>query len=156
MKKFLIAAALILMPIQCAVAAAPAPGAEQVAWNVQGEAARVIKYRKDSDDVWQIAGRSGDCEDIVLWKRQKLIELGFAPEDLQVLVIVRQKGARKARGVLEGHVILKIASLNLVLDNAIRFPADYDFYMKEYQFNLVCEADNFGPKMRVQDRCKKR
>lgn len=121
--------------------------------DVQSKANLSIKYKDDDEDIWQVAGRRGDCEDIVLWKRQALIQLGIDASDLEVLVLIKPK-SKKAGGVREGHVVLRVKSANTVLDNFERFPMDYAEYMKKHDYRLICEAVDFRPSMRVQDRCR--
>lgn len=62
-------------------------------------------------DVWKIADDSGDCEDIALAKRERLIALGISPRALRMGV------ARTPWG--EGHAVLVVrtSSGDLVLDN---------------------------------------
>lgn len=121
--------------------------------DVQSKANLSIKYKDDDEDIWQVAGRRGDCEDIVLWKRQQLIQLGLNASDLEVLVLIKPK-SKKGGGVREGHVVLRVKSANTVLDNFERFPMDYAEYMKKHDYRLICEAVDFRPSMRVQDRCR--
>jgi len=44
------------------------------------------QYRPDAKDMWQVAGRYGDCEDYALAKRARLLSSGW-PVDKQALCI---------------------------------------------------------------------
>ncbi len=133
----------------------PAVDVHQAIKDVQSKANLSIKFKDDDEDMWQVAGRRGDCEDIVLWKRQQLMQLGFSADDLEVLVLIKPK-SKRAGGVREGHVVLRVKSADMVMDNVERFPMNYAEYMKRYDYRLVCEAVDFRPSMRVQDRCRPR
>lgn len=82
---------------------------------------RLIRYRDDIDqfqktDYWatpmqSISGR-GDCEDYAIAKFAALSELGFAPENLK-LVVVQDRKRRLAHAVLA----FKYKNLTIILDN---------------------------------------
>ncbi len=78
---------------------------------------RAIKYRSDRGDSWQTLAQSaargmGDCEDYAIAKMQLLASLGFAPEQLQFIVL---KDTRRQlyHAVLAVHVEGK----RYILDN---------------------------------------
>ena len=133
----------------------PTVDAHQAIKDVQSKANLSIKFKDDDEDIWEVAGRRGDCEDIVLWKRQQLIQLGFDASDLEVLILIKPK-SKRAGGVREGHVVLRVKSADMVMDNVEKFPMNYAEYMKRYEYKLICEAVDFRPSMRVQDRCRPR
>jgi predicted transglutaminase-like cysteine proteinase len=62
-------------------------------------------------EVWTYPAGIGDCEDLVLLKRHKLIELGWPVGTLLVTVVLRPNG--------EGHAVLTVLTDrgDLVLDN---------------------------------------
>lgn len=62
-------------------------------------------------DSWQVADRRGDCEDLALLKRERLIEQGFSPRAMRLAVAKTPWG--------EGHAVLVVRTSegDLVLDN---------------------------------------
>jgi predicted transglutaminase-like cysteine proteinase len=62
-------------------------------------------------DIWRVAVTKGDCEDIALAKRERLIAAGVPPRALRLAV------ARTPQG--EGHAVLVVTTSqgDLVLDN---------------------------------------
>lgn len=154
MKKFLIglvAAALIGSP-------AVASKIPKEVSKIQETAERVIKYKDDAPntDTWNVAVKSGDCEDIVLWKRAALIAAGYSEDDLQVMIL-RQAGKSvryKHTRAVEAHVVLRIKSLNVVLDNEYeKFATDYNVFLKDHAFTEYCQAVHFDEVMNLKDRC---
>lgn len=78
---------------------------------------RAITYRSDRGDTWQTLAQSaargaGDCEDYAIAKMELLAEIGFAPEQLQFIVL---KDTRRQlyHAVLAVHVEGK----RYILDN---------------------------------------
>lgn len=47
-------------------------------------------------DVWEIADREGDCKDIALAKRKRLLELGWPPESLRMALAYTERGEMHA------------------------------------------------------------
>ncbi len=79
---------------------------------VNKEVNRQIAFRSDRSDVWSANVTKGDCEDYVLTKRRRLMQLGVSPSALRIAVVRNSKG--------EGHAILvvKTDKGEMVLDNA--------------------------------------
>lgn len=83
---------------------------------------RVIRYTEDSknfqkSDYWatpaqSLRGGRGDCEDYVLLKYETLLSLGFAKQDLRIVVVTDQR-----KNI--GHAVLsvKTAKGTFILDN---------------------------------------
>src|SRR3990167_3492702 len=49
-----------------------------------------VRYETDHDlygrdELWTVARDAGDCEDIALRKREELLKLGWAPQDLRLM-----------------------------------------------------------------------
>jgi predicted transglutaminase-like cysteine proteinase len=63
------------------------------------------------DEYWTYPGASGDCEDYVLLKRRKLLELGAALSNLLITVVKKPDG--------EGHAVLTVRTDqgDFILDN---------------------------------------
>jgi predicted transglutaminase-like cysteine proteinase len=88
---------------------------------VQSYVNNKVRYTEDSRrfgmvDVWEIADREGDCKDIALAKRQRLLELGWPPESLRMALAYTERG--------EMHAVLTVDVLSpggrrgtYVLDN---------------------------------------
>ena len=83
---------------------------------VNKEVNRSISYRTDKElygvrDKWVLPERYGDCEDYVLLKRQKLIELWFDPFELRIAICYTE--------LKEGHAVLTVddGPETYVLDN---------------------------------------
>jgi predicted transglutaminase-like cysteine proteinase len=74
---------------------------------------RSIKPQNDvaGQDTWQAEVTSGDCEDYVLTKRKKLIELGWSPNALRIAITYTPSN--------NGHAVLVVGTSkgDLVLDN---------------------------------------
>lgn len=62
-------------------------------------------------EYWTYPGRKGDCEDYVLMKRKRLLEMGWSRDSLLITVVRDQDGG--------GHAVLVVATSagDLVLDN---------------------------------------
>jgi predicted transglutaminase-like cysteine proteinase len=95
---------------------------------VNREVNRVIAYRSDKGDKWQTLAQSaargaGDCEDFAIAKMQLLAEIGFAPEQLQFIVL---KDTRRQlyHAVLAVHVDGK----RYILDNLSNTAASDDIF----------------------------
>ncbi len=79
---------------------------------VNGSVNRAIRPRNDAGaDVWTFNPASGDCEDYVITKRQRLIEAGVSPGALRIAVVTTRQG--------EPHAVLIVKTLqgDFVLDN---------------------------------------
>ncbi|WEZ84977.1 transglutaminase-like cysteine peptidase [Rhizobium sp. 32-5/1] len=63
------------------------------------------------DEVWAYPDGAGDCEDIALLKRKRLMEKGFSASDLLMTVVRKPDG--------EGHAVLTVrtAQGDFILDN---------------------------------------
>ena len=72
---------------------------------------RAISPVSDQDDRWSPNAAAGDCEDYALAKRQRLIDLGWAPS--QLLIAVANDPEQGAHAVL----IARTDQGDLVLDN---------------------------------------
>lgn len=70
-----------------------------------------ITPQHDSADLWSPNAMAGDCEDFALTKRQRLIDLGWAPS--QLLIAVVDDPSQGAHAVL----IARTDQGDLVLDN---------------------------------------
>lgn len=85
-------------------------------------------------DYWTIPTAKGDCEDYVLLKRKRLIELGWPPSALLITVVRDERG--------EGHAVLtaRTAQGDFVLDNKtdeikVWHRTRYDFVMRQSYLN---------------------
>jgi len=73
---------------------------------------RAIRPRNDKGaDVWTVNAKSGDCEDYVLTKRAKLVNMGVPPSALRIAYVKTRSGI--------GHAILVVKTNkgDYVLDN---------------------------------------
>ena len=63
------------------------------------------------EEVWSFPADIGDCEDFVLEKRRRLIEMGYAASNLLVTVVLQPSGA--------GHAVLTVRTDrgDYILDN---------------------------------------
>ena len=85
-------------------------------------------------DYWTIPTTKGDCEDYVLLKRKRLMELGWPASALLVTVVRDERG--------EGHAVLTARTIqgDFVLDNKtdeirIWHRTRYDFVMRQSYLN---------------------
>lgn len=64
-----------------------------------------------NEDIWTIDTASGDCEDYVLTKRKRLLQLGWSSRSLRIAIAHTRSG--------EGHAVLvvKTSEGDVVLDN---------------------------------------
>ena len=85
-----------------------------------------VSYETDQelygrDDLWTVAGDAGDCEDIALRKREELLKLGWAPQDLRLVrVDIYDK---------TGHAVLEVrwpGEEPVILDNMFRQVIGWD------------------------------
>jgi predicted transglutaminase-like cysteine proteinase len=69
------------------------------------------KYDAPGEDNWEVDVAEGDCEDYVLTKRRRLIELGWSPNALRVAIAYTPND--------NGHAVLVVSTNkgDLVLDN---------------------------------------
>lgn len=70
---------------------------EQVQRHVNNSVRYIENIRQfGSADVWEIADREGDCKDIALAKRKRLLELGWPPESLRMALAYTETGEMHA------------------------------------------------------------
>ena len=70
---------------------------EQVQRHVNNTVRYIENIRQfGSADVWEIADREGDCKDIALAKRKRLLELGWPPESLRMALAYTETGEMHA------------------------------------------------------------
>jgi len=86
------------------------------------------------DEVWAYPDGAGDCEDIALLKRKRLLEKGFSASDLLMTVVRKPDG--------EGHAVLTVrtAQGDFILDNLedqvkIWTKTPYRFLKRQASFN---------------------
>ncbi|OJF95029.1 transglutaminase-like cysteine peptidase [Pararhizobium antarcticum] len=86
------------------------------------------------DEVWAYPDGAGDCEDIALLKRKRLLEKGFSIGDLLITVVRKPDG--------EGHAVLTVrtAQGDYILDNLeddvkIWTKTPYRFLKRQASFN---------------------
>jgi predicted transglutaminase-like cysteine proteinase len=77
---------------------------------VQVQVGQQVKYVSDMDrfgvpDWWEPATKTGDCEDIALTKRQKLMDMGWPAEALRIAALVDGHG--------ELHAVLTVDVVSL-------------------------------------------
>lgn len=113
-------------------------------------------------DVWRIPSINGrgDCEDFALLKRKLLIEQGWDEKDIHILLVFRKTNAKT---VYEGHTVLYVKSMDMVLDSPAvgskrqnLYPEPYESYMKKNSYSFYCKFDNIETKKKfkqVSDRC---
>ena len=147
---------------------------KSIAYKVHKQVNSNIKYTNDIDengkfyDSWDIPTTKGDCEDFALLKRKLLIERGFAPEDLSIVVFQRQFDTNiKNKKVIFMHAVLHIKSLDVILDidpiQSKTFSAygkgqkimKYDRWAKRNSATFYCEVQNLelGSNLTLQQRC---
>jgi predicted transglutaminase-like cysteine proteinase len=85
-------------------------------------------------DHWTIPKRKGDCEDYVLLKRKRLMELGWPASALLITVVRDEKG--------EGHAVLTARTRqgDYILDNKtdeirLWYRVQYQFVMRQSYLN---------------------
>jgi predicted transglutaminase-like cysteine proteinase len=85
-------------------------------------------------DYWTIPARKGDCEDYVLLKRKRLLELGWPASALLITVVRDEVG--------EGHAVLTVRTRqgDYVLDNKTEdiklwYQVPYQFVMRQSYLN---------------------
>jgi predicted transglutaminase-like cysteine proteinase len=90
---------------------------EQVQLKVDGQISfQTDEQRFGKGDYWEPADKTGDCEDIALTKRQRLVALGWPADSLRIAVAISEKGELHA--VLTVDVVsTKGAPGTYVLDN---------------------------------------
>lgn len=126
---------------------------------VQWEAEKNIKYRRDRNDAdrWEEAGKRGDCEDIAIWKYNKLIELGWPADDLKITTVYKDGTTAMYKGqrVIEMHVVLVVKSMNLVLDSQhSKIVVDFSRWLSDYDYEVFCEVgDHTTPEKSIFKRC---
>lgn len=85
---------------------------------IQKQVNREIKFvpEQGTADDWQIPISQGDCEDIALLKKQRLIQAGWDPKDLTLFMIYRQIDSTNGKRAIEGHIVLYVFSEKVILD----------------------------------------
>lgn len=144
--------------------------AEQINAKVNSE----IKFKDDSKrdptfDSWDIPTKYGDCEDYALLKRKMLIEAGFDPADVKIIIVVRSVDKQTTvdgKRVVAAHVVVKIESLGIVLDSPPRQSTysgynstpvvTYADWMKKTESSFFCNVVNFteGNSIATLKRCE--
>lgn len=131
---------------------------EYVLRQVQNEAHAKLKFlpEKDGKDNWQIPKRGyGDCEDYALFKRDRLLALGWPEDDIKIILVYNRQ--------IGGHAALWIPSLNIVLDSPTDAkreqitPQNRDTWLdsKGYRFVCVFKDISHGDKgSAVSRRCQ--
>jgi len=79
-----------------------------------------VRYETDHDlygrdELWTVARDAGDCEDIALRKREELLKLGWAPQDLRLVRVDIYDEI--------GHAVLEVrwpGEEPVILDNMFR------------------------------------
>lgn len=86
------------------------------------------------DEVWEYPSEVGDCEDYVLLKRKKLMEMGFSSADLLITVLRKPDG--------EGHAVLTLRTSegDFILDNLedevkLWTKTEYTYLKRQASFN---------------------
>lgn len=78
---------------------------DQTHWNqleqVQSYVNNTVRYMENAQqygmaDVWEAADRAGDCKDIALAKRKRLLALGWPPESLRMALAYTERGEMHA------------------------------------------------------------
>lgn len=95
---------------------------------INREVNRTIAYRSDRGDTWQTLAQSaargaGDCEDFAIAKMELLAELGFAPEQLQFIVL---KDTR--RQLYHAVLAVHVGGKRYILDNLSNTAASDDIF----------------------------
>lgn len=159
MKKFIISALLATIAVP---ANAETPDVSIVS-EIQREVNLKLTFQaeRDGQDVWNtplISGR-GDCEDFALLKQKMLIEAGWDPEDLKIIIVYRKVDGRMN---YEGHTVLYIKSINTILDSSIDgdpkkniAPEDYKAFLQKNGFSFFCVVKDTSKKRYTlaSDRC---
>jgi hypothetical protein len=68
---------------------------------VQSHVNNTVRYMENGRqfgmaDIWEVADREGDCKDIALAKRKRLMELGWPPESLRMALAYTETGEMHA------------------------------------------------------------
>lgn len=92
-----------------------------------------IRYEPDQADHWQtpsetLARGAGDCEDIALVKFHRLVEVGFNPDDIELVIC-------NAKDIGEIHAVLLVHNEygSLVLDNRRNYIAVWNEFILNHQ-----------------------
>lgn len=116
--------------LKLAAAAEQAGGLSQVEALklINREVNRAIAYRSDKADIWQTLAQSaargaGDCEDFAIAKMELLTRLGFAPEQLQFIVL---KDTR--RQLYHAVLAVHVGGKRYILDNLSNTAASDDIF----------------------------
>jgi len=177
MKLGLIIAAAALLFSTPAIAQAsktPAPEQMKLLERVQSDVNGRIKFQPETgtNDDWEIPTYSGDCEDFALLKRQKLIDAGWNPDDLKLILIWRNETSDDGTFGRYGHTVLWIKSINYILDSPVDIPSGstqramydtlhpepYTPWAKRNGWNFKCvfaDISTGDKKSAVTNRCEK-
>ena len=86
------------------------------------------------EEVWSYPGQYGDCEDYVLLKRKRLIELGW-PQSALLITVLRDENN-------DGHAVLTVVTDmgDLILDNKVELirpwsDTPYTYYLRQSRAN---------------------
>jgi predicted transglutaminase-like cysteine proteinase len=109
---------------------------EQVQLKVDGKVTFASdESRLGKADYWEIADKSGDCEDIALAKRARLMQMGWAADDLRIAVVIDERGAVHA--VLTVDVMsTKGKPATYVLDNRFLHVETWK-HLSDYGYTFV-------------------
>ena len=95
------------------------------------------------EEYWAYPVKAGDCEDYVLLKQKKLLQLGFKPSDLLITIVAQSDGS--------GHAVLTVTTDegDFILDNMnddIRLWSDTDYTFLKRQ-----SSRNTGQWTKIRD-----
>ncbi len=124
-------------------ASAPAPRVTEFGWKVINDVNQSVNREitpvtdeelYGQEELWTYPDTAGDCEDIALLKRKRLLEKGFSASDLLMTVVRKPDG--------EGHAVLTVrtAQGDFILDNLdneakIWTKTPYRFLKRQASFN---------------------
>ncbi len=126
--------------------------------NVRANRSTVFTPEAPGEDVWQLPKHGyGDCEDIALLKRKLLMDMGWPESDLSMMIVTRplstsRPGRDGATSQKEGHVVLFVKSLGVVLDSplegdqdAVADPIPWEKWSKDGHWSMYCTAVDLSP-----------
>lgn len=138
-----------------------APAYADTVSDIQQTVNTTIKYHVSEDtDFWVVPTKRGDCKGFALAKRQLLINAGWDPADLQILLLVGTESADRVTQV--GHVVLYVKSQNAILDmpsqshpSKVILPAQINDYLINEHYRYFCKVADITNKRytNVSDRC---
>ena len=122
----------------------PAVILDQAHWTqleqVQAQVEQKVRYQSDMErfgvpDWWEPAVDRGDCEDIVLAKRKRLVEMGWPADSLRIAVVIDGRGELHA--VLTVDVVSeKGAPGTYVLDSHFQHVEPWQ-YLNQYGYTWL-------------------